>query len=657
MSAPTLQQRYQRVSLTLGIMSGILVCSIYLMRIFPMQQIDDLMTKCFFLLRGELPAPDDILIVAIDNESIRQLGRFPWRRSVHANLLKQLRMSKAIVIDILFVEPDSEHPEDDAALADAIAKCNNVILPMLRLDEPHEPSMKEEMKSLEIAFCKFSHGMHFDIASPFAKHIAAIASQAHAYFRAPIRLFTANCAGVGIAHSYPDSTNIYRHLPLGVPVSCPTDGSLRALPSVAIEATRLALGLDRDEIKFTKGGVILKDRFVATHGADWLTDINFVGGRGSFHQLPYHLVLSGKLSMNEFRGKVVIVGFTAEGLYDIRPSPFSQSTYGCEILANAIYTLIHRQHFLRLPDGIIILLALAISVLLSWSLPRINPLLSLLLVIALLSAMTLASLKLFSANILINTSPLYAGALLSYLASASWGYLTIGREHKRIKDLFALYVSKEVAEQLARYPELSAIGGDEREISVLFADIRDFTATMQRLGAKRLTKLLTEYFTAISDVIKRHGGFVDKFIGDEVMALFGAPMPTDEHAINAVMAALEMRAMVEALSRKWQERGDPPLKIGIGIATGIASVGNFGAEDRFQYTAFGDTVNLSSRLQAMTKETGATILVSSQTAKAVEGIVDLKSVGNLFVRGFSEPVEVFEVVGIKPKATATSTSK
>ncbi len=658
LSAPTMQQRYERVSVALGIVSGVLVCALFLLRIPPMPQLDDWLLRQWFLLRGELTHPDDIVIVAIDDESIRQLGRFPWRRSVHAKLLKHLRMAKVVVMDILFVEPDTEHPRDDELLSNAIAECGNIILPMLYLGESRPPRTDDEWKALEMALCKFGYAQLRGIEGLFKALIDATASDAHEVLRAPIMPFVAGCAGAGIAHSHPDTTGIYRQLPLGMPVECRSStDKLRVLPSVAVEAARMALGLNRDEIEFLKGGVKLGGTFVPTSGPSWLMDINFVGGRGAFYQLPYHLVCSGRVSEKEFANKIVIVGFTAEGLYDIRPSPFSQSAYGVEVLANAIHTLVHGQHLRRLPRGFTMLLILVTSVLLSWALPRINPLLAVLVIVALACAIMLACVKLLSENILINASPLYAGAMLSYALVTSWGYFSIGREHRRIKNLFALYVSEEIAERLARYPELAAIGGEEREVSVLFADIRDFTATMQRLGARKLTKLLTEYFTAMSDVIKRYGGFVDKFVGDEVMALFGAPMPMDKHALSAVMAALEMRAVAESLSRRWRERGDPQLRIGIGISTGIASVGNFGAVDRFQYTAFGDAVNLASRLQALTKETNATILVCPRTASEVEDVVELRSIGKVTVRGFSEPIEIFEVVGVKPKGNATSSAR
>ncbi|MCS7253800.1 MAG: adenylate/guanylate cyclase domain-containing protein [Armatimonadota bacterium] len=660
MSAPTMQQRYERVSVALGIVSGILVCVLYLLRLPPIPQFEDWLIKQWFLLRGELPSPDDIVIIAIDDKSIRQLGRFPWRRRTHAKLLEQLKLAKAVVIDILFVEPDRERPDDDRLLSDAIAKCGNVILPVLRLDEPHPAEANsDEWKALEMALCKLSYALPQGIDKSFMERIAAKASDAHLRLRAPITSFLVGCKGIGIAHSNPDTTGIYRQLPLGTPVECGSneEGGLRVLPSITIEAARAALNLNREEVKFLKGGVMLGDSFVPTVGANWLMDVNFIGGRDAFYKLPYHLVYSGKVSKKEFAGKIVVVGFTAEGLYDIRPSPFSQYTYGVEILANAIHTLVHRQHFRRLPHGFIMLLALVIPVLLSWMLPRINALLALLATIASVCIVTLLCLKSFSANIIISASPVYAGIVLSYALVTSWGYFSVGREHRRMKNLFALYVSGEIAERLARYPELAAIGGEDREVSVLFADIRDFTATMQRLGAERLTKLLTEYFTVMSDVIKRHSGFVDKFIGDEIMALFGAPMPTDGYALNAVMAALEMRATAESLSKRWLERGDPQLRIGIGIATGIASVGNFGALDRFQYTAFGDPVNLASRLQALTKETGAAILICAQTARKVEGVVELKPIGKVTVRGFSEPIEVFEIVGVKSRANATSSAR
>jgi len=475
----------------------------------------------------------------------------------------------------------------------------------------------------------------------------AVASRMPLSLKAPVETFIKGSRSVGVAFAYPDTWNIYRHIPLGIPVErSDAHGSTFIVPSVVLEAARVAMGVSKDKVSFAEGGVNFDDKFIQAKGTNWLMEINFVGGKGAFTQFPYHAVLSSDIKSREFDGKVVIVGFTAEGLYDIRPSPFSQHTYGSEILANAIHTIMSGQHFKQIPKGIPMLIALIISALLSLALLRANPLLSLLIMVMVICGITFVTLELFSFRLLLDASPLYGSTILSYALITAWGYFGVGREHRRIKEMFALYVSREVAERLARYPELAALGGEEREISVLFVDIRNFTETMQRLGAKRLVKLLTEYFTEMSDIVKRHGGFVDKFIGDEVMALFGAPLPIEKHALSAVMAALEMRAVTEKLSRQWKERGEPELKVGIGVATGKASVGNFGAVDRFQYTALGDTVNLASRLQAMTKEVGATILVCERTAKEVEGVVELKPVGELKVKGFSEPVKAFEVVGI-----------
>jgi adenylate cyclase len=639
-------QRYERVGFSIGMVSSVIVCIAYLLNIFPMPQIDDLMRRCWFILRGELQPMDDIVIVAIDNESIRRLGRFPWRRKLHAQLLRRLRTAKAVVMDMMFVEADKEHPEDDIELANAISGCGNVILPMLCLDEPTAKTKGEE-KAFNTAVKKSAYRAPEKCSKSFKERLVAVASRMPLSLKAPVETFIKGSRSVGVAFAYPDTWNIYRHIPLGIPVErSDAHGSTFIVPSVVLEAARVAMGVGKDKVSFVEGGVNFDDKFIQAKGTNWLMEINFVGGKGAFTQFPYHAILSGDIKSREFDGKVVIVGFTAEGLYDIRPSPFSQHTYGSEILANAIHTIMSGQHFKQLPKGIPMLIALIISALLSLALLRANPLLSLLIMVMVICGITFVTLELFSFRLLLDASPLYGSTILSYALITAWGYFGVGREHRRIKEMFALYVSREVAERLARYPELAALGGEEREISVLFVDIRNFTETMQRLGAKRLVKLLTEYFTEMSDIVKRHGGFVDKFIGDEVMALFGAPLPIEKHALSAVMAALEMRAVTEKLSRQWKERGEPELKVGIGVATGKASVGNFGAVDRFQYTALGDTVNLASRLQAMTKEVGATILVCERTAKEVEGVVELKPVGELKVKGFSEPVKAFEVVGI-----------
>ncbi|HID07979.1 MAG TPA: CHASE2 domain-containing protein, partial [Armatimonadetes bacterium] len=400
----TIYQRYARVSMLIGIITAIAFCTLYLLHIFPIPQLEDWLIRQWFSMRGERHAPPDIVIITIDNESLRRLGRWPWRRYVHAKLLRRLRQAQVVLMDILFIEREREHPNDDVELRTAMLEAGNVLLPILRMDEVRAPVDEERRALAKMRMFAYPFG---DAPHSVTLPISAL--------RAPMASLMDACAGVGIAYSRPDSIGIYRRIPLGVLVSHERwrgkDTKVVIYPSVVLEAVRIALGLGRANIQFADASVqlgnIMTVRTPAGATSGWLMDINFAGGRHAFSQYPYYLVHDGRIPPSEFRNKVVLVGFTAQGLYDIRPSPFDPLTYGVEILANAIYTLLHRQAFTYIPPGVVLILVLAVGLASGWILPRVNPLLAFLLFVFMLVGITFIALKLFSINVMFPASPLY----------------------------------------------------------------------------------------------------------------------------------------------------------------------------------------------------------------------------------------------------------
>jgi adenylate cyclase len=240
------------------------------------------------------------------------------------------------------------------------------------------------------------------------------------------------------------------------------------------------------------------------------------------------------------------------------------------------------------------------------------------------------------------TQPVLASSLALF-GGAGYQYFFEGREKRRMKRLFGQYVSKDVYEQLVANPELARLGGQRRQMTVLFSDIRGFTTVSESGQPEEIVAILNEYFTRMVEVVFAHKGTLDKFVGDMVMALFGAPLDDPDHAEHAVQAALAMIRELHRLNEKWTAEGRPALDIGIGISTGPMIAGNIGSDAIMSYTVVGDLVNLGARLESLNKEYGTRIIISEATREALSGRYNLRSLGEVLVKGKTRPVAIFEV--------------
>jgi adenylate cyclase len=228
-------------------------------------------------------------------------------------------------------------------------------------------------------------------------------------------------------------------------------------------------------------------------------------------------------------------------------------------------------------------------------------------------------------------------------AEFAWQYLVEGREKRRVKRLFSRYVSKDVFDQLMADPSRAALGGARREMTVLFSDVRGFTALSEKGAPEAIVGQLNEYFSRMVEVVFRNRGTVDKFVGDMVMALYGAPLDDDAHADHAVATALEMAAALEALNVQWAAEGRPTLDIGIGINTGEMVAGHIGSESIMSYTVIGDHVNLAARLESLNKDYGTRIIISEHTRARLRGQYDIRPLGEVTVKGRTQPVTIHQV--------------
>ena len=260
--------------------------------------------------------------------------------------------------------------------------------------------------------------------------------------------------------------------------------------------------------------------------------------------------------------------------------------------------------------------------------------------------------RLFAGGYWINLSQPVLTSSVALLGGVSYQYFVEGREKRKLKKLFGQYVSKDVYDQLVANPSLARLGGQRREMSVLFSDIRGFTTVSEKGEPEEIVHMLNEYFTRMVEVVFHHKGTVDKFVGDMVMALFGAPLEDPLHAEHAVEAALDMIEELQKLNAKWMAEGRPALDIGIGINSGPMIAGNIGSDQIMSYTVIGDAVNLGSRLESLNKQYGTRIIISDATRSHVHDHYTFRPLGDVVVKGKTKPVAIFEVLDRNGRASA-----
>ncbi len=373
--------------------------------------------------------------------------------------------------------------------------------------------------------------------------------------------------------------------------------------------------------------------------------INYAGPPGSVAQ-PYDLdlVAAGLFDPRAFAGKIVLIGATDPARKDLFPGPFdhgSALTSGVEINAEAVRTLLLQRPLQRVPLPVDAGALLGLGLLVLGGNMRLRPmaaaactLLAVLVYAGLDEALFAGGTWLALAGPLLAAGAVYVATQAARVTKSLW-------ELRRVQAIFGRYVSPDVVGQLLGKGDALRLGGQRREISVLFSDIRGFTTLSEQLEPEEVGRMLNDYFTVMVDVIFAHGGTVDKFVGDAIMAVFNAPLDQPDHATRAVAAALAMQTSVEALVAQWVAQGRPSLRMGVGVNTGFAVVGSFGAERRSEYTAIGDTVNVASRLESLSKDLDCSIVLSATTAHLLAAVTPFEALGAVSVKGRAAPLEVY----------------
>ncbi|RKR68870.1 adenylate cyclase [Acidovorax sp. 94] len=530
-----------------------------------------------------------VVILAIDEPTFQELQHtWPFPRSVHAALLKRLHDegAAAVGLDIVFADPSTE--AEDAALAQAIAETGPVVLAATR----------EKIDSSNAA-------LWLDVM--------------------PLQRFLDAGADAGDAGVEPDDDFVVRRVPVA------REGFALRLAQRAAEA---------------RGKLPVLRHF------DW---IGYRGPRGTFDTRSYYQALEpGLLPAGFFKNKIVLVGRSARtatelsrSQADLFNSPFGTAGGerlfpGVELQATLVDNYLMGAGLRSVSDGWTLALVLLLVPLLLWGNRRLHPAGAAALAAALVAAIAGASWWLFG-RFQLWWPPLLpaAAAVAVYGAAALAGYAFVRRRARQTRVMFAQYVPPAVVSRLIAQPELMRLGGEAREVTLMFTDLANFTTLSEQLSAEQTVEVLTAYFNAMTPIVHATGGTVDKFIGDAVMAFWGAPLDDPQHAEHAVTAAISMQQAMQVLVADLRARGLPPIHMRIGLHTGRVVVGNVGSEQRFSYTAIGDAVNLAARLEGANKAFGTGILLSAATAAQLPSSVALRALDDVVVKGKTEPVRVF----------------
>ena len=452
------------------------------------------------------------------------------------------------------------------------------------------------------------------------------------------------------------------------------DGVTRRVPMLAeyrdayyeplsLAVVRVLLG--SPPIKVVYGEESLSDDYV---GVEWL-DIGslripvdehltalvpYRGRHGSFRYISAVDVLHDRVEPGALRNKIVLIGTTAPGLKDLRATPVDPVYPGVEVHANLIAGILDQSIKQKPPYvvGAEVALLLLAGVALALLLPLLNPVRATALIVVALAGTVGLNLWIFEAGQLV--LPLASGLaliLMLYVLNMAYGFFVEARGKRQITGLFGQYVPPQLVDEMARDPARFSMEGESREMTVLFSDVRGFTTISEGLDPKALSGLMNEFLTPLTEVIYRHRGTIDKYMGDCIMAFWGAPVTDPDHARNAILAGLEMHQRLRELQPVFRARQWPEIHIGVGVNTGRMSVGNMGSRIRLAYTVMGDAVNLASRLEGITKEYGADIIVGEETQKAVPDVV-FRELDRVRVKGRDRAVAIYEPLGERGQVDA-----
>ena len=574
------------------------------------------------------PLDARVMIVSVNEKSVRTLdqagfGKPPYSREVWAQAIRELQRAGArvVAIDIGLSEEDTNHPEGDRAFADAV---RDVPVVLAADTDPRFPHDLRRVASVLWSIRGEPSREIFGIVPPFMSDPPAIGT---------IRLEQPHG---GVVHKYPIADRMTRDV---------------YVPSLALETTRMYFRLprsgewQRDNFVFS-GRRVPIDFLIRWHET---TNGQFV----DFDKLMTAAAMreepgadAAKLAPFEaqFRDKIVLIGYTAQGLFDLRSTPLHPATAGLLIHANAIDNLINGR-FNRQANGALFAV-LIVAALIGGIIHRTHSQWA-------AGAIAIAGVAIWIAagyialrgGIALNSVAAASSIALTYITITAVKFTAEQRHTAELRATFGRYVSPQILEHILAHPESVHLGGERRDLTILFSDIRGFTTISEASEPEAVVEMLNEYLTRMVEILLEHGGTLDKFIGDAVMGFWNAPAADPDHPRHAVECAIEMIEETARIRARWEADGKPALRIGIGVNTGDAVVGNIGAEKVFGYTVIGDAVNLASRLEGKNKDYGTEIIISEFTLARIDSAFQTVYLDEVKVKGKERAVRIYEVKG------------
>lgn len=617
-------------------------------------------------IKGKETPVEDVVIVAIDEKSIKEIGRWPWSRDIIANGVEKLfKMgAKVIGLDIVFSEREEFKQKEklleffnqfededlrktltevlqsinpDKKLIDVFRRYRENIVAgyfgFMREEEVGSAKLKWTDRYIKNSEIKVIVNSTPDVEPGLKKAIAVENN---------IPEIESSAMHFGFFNAVSDKDGIYRKALLLLHIG----NSI--YPSLPLEMLRVYTG--SNIMVYVSDGFITKIKvgnYSIYPDEKGTLALTFLGHGKTFPHYSFSDILKGRIPDEKISGKMVLIGATAIGIYDLRPTPIDERFPGVEIHATVIDNILksrplRRYDWMWVPEmlGIWVMFFVIGVVFL-----KSGPVAAMLTSVGIIISFNIFGFYLFLKNriwiVLLypNISLLGLTLLMSF-----YKYFSEERMKKMVKNAFSKYLSNKLVDIIVKNPERLKLGGEKREITVLFSDIRGFTSISERLSPEEIANLLHEYLTPMSEIILENDGLLDKYIGDAIMALFGTPIWMETHAIKACEAGLSMMKKLNELNKNWEKAKGLTLRIGIGINSGECIVGNMGSDILFDYTAIGDTVNLASRLEGTTKFYGVKIVVSEFTASKTDGNFCFREIDLVRVKGKEKPVKIYELL-------------
>ena len=638
-------------SITIALLISLLISSIYIFYPTLPQSFDDKLRDFMFNIRGEIePKSNSVIIIDIDEKSLQSLGQWPWSRDILSKILENLKNSEIAIIglDIVFAEEDRTSPDKllkkynienknlpnfDSQFAQTVASTPTILGYQFELAD--KDFINKEAPSIQTIIIEKNKKLGNEY---LLKARGTILN---------IPIIQDNSYSSGFFNNIPDESGIIRSVPLIISYNDVI------YPSLALETLRIALNTNKIYINYDDNGVEnlqLDDYFIPTdrHGRIL---VNFRGKEKTFKYISALDIYNNNFKKEDIQNKIALVGTSAAALMDLRATPFESIFPGVEVHANVIDNILSKD-FLYKPswiEAVNLLLIFILSFITFFSIRKIPIILTpFFIVISFYVVFYSIYYILFNYGLILNILFPFISITLSAAISLIIGYFYEIKRKEEIKTKFASKVSKNVMEELIKDVDNDKLKVQNKEITIFFSDIREFTKIAEELNSPEiLVSYLNSYLTPMSNIINKYDGTIDKYIGDCIMAYWNAPFDTVNHADKALRSALEQLSELKILNKNFEKLKQPRINIGIGITTGIATVGEIGSMGRSDYTIIGDNVNIGSRIESLCKFYGTNLIISQDTKDKLVDKYIFRYLDHVKVKGKQNSVIMWEVISLE----------